>query len=367
MAAVTRALVALMLLGGCGDLAGFGGEVPALATVQVRVTGDFEAVRVPDATDEDLRVALVWGAQWLPEPLCFLPPESPEVEAVVAAGCRNPFAFTPDRVTVGVPITPDVPAALPLFALPSAEVMVGDVTARVAYASLVVYDDRDRSGTLELGRTPRLPAGGFDDEMEVVPRTRDLIYGASFVAMTEPDTRLAFREGGFIETAFYPRHGCGVPPPAFSILSASGFSIEAAIAATAAGMLPSQDPARCAEADPDDAIVVIPLRPPAEVTEAACEQRRRDSSVRYRQPPVEAPDLEERVFACASIPSFGGDTSTDGIIQLVVASRSDDYCRGLTHYTLIGCDEGGLVCDAPEWDFRAAPPAWWPCPTQATR
>jgi hypothetical protein len=358
-----RALAAALAgaLAGCGDLVGFGGEVPPLATVHVTATGDFEAVRVPNATGEDLRVALVWGTQWLPEPLCFLPPESPAVAAAVAAGCRDPLAFTPARVTAGAAIAPGVPVELTLFELPSAEVMIGDVTARVAYGSLVVFDDRDHDGTLALARSRRLPAGGFDPETD--SPTSDVIYGASFVAMTEPDTRLAFREGAFVETGFYPRHGCGAPLPAFSILSAGGFSLADAIAATAAGQLPAEDPARCAEAAPGDAAVEIPLRPNDQIREVGCEQRRLDSSVRYRQPPVDAPDLAGRAFACAKIPSFGGDgAATDGIIQLVVASRPEDTCRGLTHYTLIGCDEGALQCDAPEWDYRASPPGWWPCP-----
>ncbi|MBL9020070.1 MAG: hypothetical protein JNL83_38145 [Myxococcales bacterium] len=345
-------------LAGCGDLEGFGGEVTALATIRFEATGDFEAVRVPGATGEQLRVALVWAEQWLPEAMCILPPESPEVGAAVAAGCRNPLSFSPDRVTDNVALGD---GELVLTALPAADLMVGDVTARVAYASLVIYDDRDETGTLELGRARRFPQGGFDPGPDVVP-TRDVIYGASFVAMTEPDTRLAFREGDYLESGFYPRRGCGVPLPAFSVLSAGGFSFAQAIAATAAGMLPSQDPATCAEAKPEDTVVRIPFRVPAEVQEVGCDQRREDSTVRYRQPPDEPLDLANLTYACAKIPAFGGETPPD-LIQLLVASPADDRCKGLTHYTLFGCDESeNLTCDVPEWDFRANPPAWWPCP-----
>jgi hypothetical protein len=349
----------LLLLAGCGDLVGFGGPVPPLATLHVEATGDFESVRVPNATAEDLKIALVWGTQWLQEPLCFLPPESPEVATVVAAGCRDPLAFTPTRVAGSVAIAPNLPADLTLFELPSAEIMFGDVTARVAYGSLVVFDDRDHSGTLELARARRLPVGGFDEDEDNT--SRDIVYGASFVGMDEPDQRLAFREGGFVETGFYPRHGCDAPLPAFSILGAGGFSLADALAATAAGMLPAEPPGTCTGAKPEDVTAAIPLRPNAEVREAGCEQRRLDSSVRYRQPPTDSPDLAAHPFACAGIPQLGDDTPSD-IVQLVVAGSPDDSCRGLTHYTLIGCDEGRLVCDAPEWDFRTDPPAWWPCP-----
>ena len=110
-----------------------------------------------------LRVALVWGAQWLTEPFCILPAESPEAAAVIAAGCRDPFGFVPAACRPACRSTVDVPATLTLVQLPAADVMVGDITARVAYGSLVVYDDRDGTGTLELAtphRAPRAEAGG---------------------------------------------------------------------------------------------------------------------------------------------------------------------------------------------------------------
>ncbi|MBK9031932.1 MAG: hypothetical protein IPL61_11500 [Myxococcales bacterium] len=353
--------VAALVGAGCGDLVGFGGDVPPLATVTVTTTGALDDVRVPGATDEDLRVALVWGTQWFPEPLCFLPPASPEVAGAVAAGCRNPLAFTPARVGPSAPLVVGQPAMIDLMALPSADVMVGDVTARVAYASVVVFDDRDHSGTLELGRATRLPSGGFDPEQDV--RTEDIVYGASFVAMTEADTRLSFREGAFLESGFYPRHGCGAPPSAFGLLSAGGFTFEAAVAATLAGQLPDQDPTSCREDALDAAIVTVPLRATEEVREVACEQRRLDASVRYRQPPADPPDLTGHALACAHIPSLGmPDPATADLVQLVVAGLADEPCQGLTHYTLIGCDRGELTCDAPQWDFRESPPSWWPCP-----
>lgn len=372
MATLNRHVVLLGLaLAGCDSLTGFNGEAPPFATIRVQVSGDFEAVRAPMATNENLRVGLVWGEQWLPEALCFLPPESPEVAAVVAAGCRNPLSFTPVRVTESEPLVPGGITELSLAELPSADLMVGDLTARVGFASIVVFDDRDRDGTLQLARTRRLPQGGNghgpDEPDEPEPITRDLVYGASFVAMSEPDTRLAFREGDFIETGFYPRRGCDAPLPAFSLVSAGGFSFAAALAATAAGMLPSEDPATCSEVKPEDAIVTVPFRPNTEVREVGCEQRREDSSVRYRQPPDEPLDIANLTYACAKIPSFGTDGagSTNGIIQLVVAPRPEDTCKGLTHYTLFGCnEETTFECDAPRWDYRANPPAWWPCPAQ---
>lgn len=357
----------LVVLAGCGDLSGFSGDAPPLAVVHVEATGDLEMVRTPGANDEKLRVGVVWGTDWLPEALCFLPPSTPELAATVAAGCRDPLSFTPTRVAASVPLTPNVPVDIPLDALPAADVMFGDVTARVAYASLVVFDDRDDSRTLELARARRLPGGSFNPDDDPV-LTNDIVYGASFIAMSKPDQRLAFREGSFVETGFYPRHGCEGPLPAFSILGAGGFSIMDAIAATAAGVLPSEPPGSCTASKPEDATVVIPLQPSTEVREVGCEQRRSDSSVRYRQPPTDEPDLGDRDYACTGIPQFGEpDPATADIVQLVVATKPEETCKGLTHYTLIGCHEGNLVCDAPAWDYRANPPAWWPCPAMAAR
>jgi hypothetical protein len=237
--------------------------------------------------------------------------------------------------------------------------MVGDVTARIAYASLVVYDDRDGDGTLTLGRANRL--GGRDGGMPIDQdlSTADLVYAASFASMTEPDTRLAYREGGFNKTAaFYPRAGCGDPLPSFSIVSAAGFTAQDAIAAQLRGELPQEDPATCREAAAG-APVALMFRKPAELHELACEERRTDSTIRYREPPADSPDMSDRTIGCAKVPDFGTGKA-NGMTQAVISGRSTDSCVGLTHYVLRGCREDAL-CDLPDWDITASPPPWWPC------
>src|SRR5262245_20569867 len=260
MAAVICGFVAIALAG-CGDIVGFRGEVTPLATIRVTVPGDPMAV-VP-------RVALVWGAQFLIEPLCFLPPESPDVATVLAQGCRDPFGFVPDRVAANADLVAGN-TELSLYQLPAADVMVGDVTARVASGSFVLYDDRNGNGTLDLGR-PIRPMPG---DMGGPPASdADVVHGASFVSMTEPDQRLAFREGAFITTAFYPRAGCAAPLPAFSVLSAGGFSATDAITAALRGGLPQEDPASCVEGPVESTPIQITVRPPDEVAEVACTER----------------------------------------------------------------------------------------------
>ena len=137
---------------GCGKPVELGGPVTPLAKVHVQTSGDLPPGSAADggSSTPQLHVALVWGLQWLPEPFCVLPPESPEVAAVAATGCRDSFGFVPDRAGADAPLEPGVPATLSLINFPAADVMVGDLTARIAYASLVVYDDRNSNGTLDV-------------------------------------------------------------------------------------------------------------------------------------------------------------------------------------------------------------------------
>jgi hypothetical protein len=358
-----RGLVAAAIAAGCGDVSGFGGAVPPLVAVHVQTTGDFASVQVPGSGEPRLRAALVWGAQWLPEPLCILPADSADVSKLLAAGCRDPFGFVPYRVAVDAPLVADGTAELDLFDLPAADVMVGSVTSRVAYASVVVYDDRDGNGTLTRGRSSRLGGRDMGPPQDQGASTLDRVYAASFATMTEPDTRLAFREGGFDRTAaFYPRAGCGDPLPSFSLVSAGGFSASDAFASELRGELPREDPASCRE-QPADTVVTVAFRPPAQLREVACEERATDSSIRYREPPADAPDFTSRTSACAKVPDFGSGKA-NGAIQLAVSGLSDDSCVGLTHYVLRGCRNDAL-CALPAWDITATPPSWWPCPVQA--
>ena len=374
--------LAALALAACGKLQGFGGPEPPLVTFGVSFTGDLTPLRPAGITSErSLQVAVIWGAQWLTEPFCILPPESPQAAAVISAGCRDTFGFVPNRVDASAPIAADGTASLPLDQLPTADVLVGDVTARVAYGSLVVYDDRDGNG-LQLSQPQRTASGGDGDRFNNdTPDSADVIYGASFLTMTAPDRRVAYREGTFNQDgAFYPRAGCGAPLPAFSIVRGGGFPAASARTATLAGTLPQESPTTCSEVAPSATVVDIAAQPPSVVEEVGCDERTDDGSSRYRQPPTNAPDLSGRVTACAHLPAFdtggalfdgGAGASPDGgadggvsassLIQLVVSGRATDKCKGLRHYTLRGCRDD-VSCALPEWDFTASPPSWWPCP-----
>jgi len=366
-----RWLSLCLLLASCGKPLGLGGTATPLAQIHVQVTGDFASSDSLDggtdtgfdggvvAAPQSLRAALVWGLEWLPEPFCVLPPESSEAAAVIAAGCRDNFGFVPNRVGAEAPIVPGVPTTIELVTLPAADVMVGDITARIAYASVIIYDDRNGNGALDLRHPQRQRRRG--EPITDASGDYDVIYGASFISMTEPDRRVSFLEGDFTaleNVAFYPRQGCPAPPKVFSILSAGGFSAAAAISATLAGQLPDEDPASCGTATLDDTISV-PLQSPAPLSQLGCTAN--DSGgVTYYRPPTDSVDLVHLTWACATVPRIAQATTVDPGQQLVVASPPTDACRTTLHYTVRGCDDDPF-CATPSWDFTANPPSWWPC------
>jgi hypothetical protein len=373
-AAGALALVGALALPACGDLQDFGGLAPPLVTFEITFSGDLAPLRPTGiASDRSLQVALVWGAQWLTEPFCVLPadttvtqPPDPgfvEPAEVIKAGCRDPFGFVPASVAASVPLAPSGPTSLSVAQLPTADVLVGDVTARVAYGSFVVFDDRDGNG-LQLAVPHRTPTGGRrgEDFNKEPTDSTDVVYGASFLTMTMPDRRASYHEGGPVGGAFYPRVGCPPLGPGFQVVGAGGFSAEAAVAATLMGQLPAEtDPASCFASAPDATTIDIAAQAPADVQEVSCDERSLDSSIRYREPPAGAPDFSGRLLTCAHLPTFDTGSQPSSLIQLVVSGRDTDRCKGLTHYTLRGCREN-VTCPVPDWDFTATPPSWWRCP-----
>jgi hypothetical protein len=351
----------------CGKLQSFGGPEPPLVTFNVMFNGDLTALRPPGQTPLGaLQATILWGAQWLTEPFCFLPPESDAAAAIIAAGCRDPFGFVPNRVGTSVPISSGEPASLSLLDLPTADLLVGSVTGRVGYASFIVYEDRNGNGTLDLSQPHPTPfgsegrRGGDGQNMDEVSDAEDVIYGVSFLTMIAADQRVAYLEGAFDPTsAFYPRSGCASPPDGFSVLGTGGFTALAGLAAAGAGRLPPEDPTACTEAAPRDAVVNVTGRVPADLAEVGCDERTFDSSTRYHEPPASPLDLSGRMMTCAHLPSFEAGTQSN-LIQLVVSGRATDRCMGLTHYTLRGCRES-VSCAVPDWDITATPPTWWPC------
>jgi hypothetical protein len=367
---------------GCGKAVGLGGTVVPLEKIQVQVSGD-PAQFTPAGDTPSFRVALVWGLQWQPEPFCVLPPESPEAAAVIAAGCPDSFGFVPNRAGADIPFQPGTPATLTLDTLPAADVMAGDLNGRVAYGSLIVYDDRNNNGALDLSKPPRvrrrdLPKAPptYDDGGPTGPA--DMVYGASFISMTLPDQRVTYLEGKFdAKAAFYPRNCDDPPTPGFSIQSAGGFAQAdggffqgdggiplAMVGELAEGYLPAEGPP-CTTGKLEDTVVTISLQTPANLTQLACTANDSGGATTYREAPDTLPVLTGRQSACVDFPYIPGDDA--GVAtgkQFVISSAPGELCRYTIHYTLRGC-ENDPSCAAPSWDITATPPNWWheKCPT----
>ena len=192
-----------VLLAACGTLQDYGGDVPPLATIHVQ-TGDER--QAPHGVD---RVALVWGMQWLPEAFCILPPENADAATVQQRGCRDSFGFVPLRVEADAAIDPVTKqATIELFDVPGA-----DVRGRRRHRARRVRRPRPL-------QRPRRQQHADDHQARAHPEQQhgaaghgsgadhagaDDVVSATFIDMLLQDSRLAYREGAFVPSAFYPR------------------------------------------------------------------------------------------------------------------------------------------------------------------
>ena len=357
------------MAGACGDVKGLNAPATPLAVVNVEIGRGARS----DA-EAPLRMAVIWAAQWLPEPFCYLEPESPEAAAVAAAGCRDIFGVVPQRLGADVPVSSGdtSTASIPFYDLPGADALVGELSGRWVYGTLVLYEDRNGNATLDFACPPRPPrqhgpgrrgdGDGNDDNLckETDGASRDVIRDATFTTMTAPDLRLCFREGTYDDSAaYYPRSGCPAPPKGFSLVSAGGFSAVEARLALAAGELPKEDPATCGTSDLAETTVSLGRYAgvPVDRSALACAVPDKSGITGYLEPPEDAPSLDTRPWACVA----AGNHDTK---QLVLAGEATDPCRSVTHYILRGCDQDP-DCDSPEWDRTANAPDWWPCGGEA--
>ncbi len=367
---ILLAAYSLTAIGGCDHATAMKDPLTPLAELRLQPAGQLADVLASDRELDklDLRAALVWGAVPSAKRFCLLygselplgPPASVSVTAVAEAGCDDPLGFRPALSSSGASLADDGPTTIVINYLPIASVLVGQPQGRVGYASVVIYDDRNHNGALDIHWSWRNFAYGDDfgeapddskgpgnksagkqeeakepdrKEPELDPddplgfKTPDEVYGASFVSMFKPNTRVAFREGDFgpqLEL-FYPTVGCEAPAAGFSIIAASGLPTKSTCVASALG----------------DEILDIPLQATQTLAHVAC----RPSEDRYYDTERKA-DLE-LPWACLS----------DN--HLVVANPPGP-CKGVTEFLLKGCHQSA-ECEEPDWDETEKPPKWWPC------
>ncbi|MCC7381971.1 MAG: hypothetical protein IT384_09085 [Deltaproteobacteria bacterium] len=309
----------------CGELQSVGTDPPVLAVIRGRVT---DPRRLDPEISKTMRVGVLWAGVPVSIPYCNAHGPTPlEPDRLVtdlsARSCRDPFEVVPAMMGPSVPFDGVTGAFEIVFeTLPSAEVMVGTRSARVAYGSIIVFQDEDGDGVLQLRPSCRDAQGG-------ATTSGDFIASASFDRLTETQLRLVYVEGPFdADSYFYPHPSCSELPP-------RGFSLW-----TVGSVLESRS--QLCHIESLDQELTIALRDEGEYSRLLCRQSPREA---FTEPPPDDAPLG-RTWECTK----------DG--TLVVAESC--ACPGLRTYRLSGC-AGTLDCPTPEWDLRNEPPEWWPC------
>lgn len=278
--------------------------------------------------DVPLIAALVWAGVPAVNPVC-LQFDRPELQGV----CPDPFGVFTGELERGAPVAPDGTFALELYHLPLARVSVGDEATRIAYGSLIILEDVNGDGQPSFIGRGMSREGDRRGDVAPLTTNADTMVAATFTTLRAAQTRVVFREGGFVkDSGFYPMPGCEAPPRGFSIVEAPPWSE----APTAGG--------GCAARDITSTVEVLPL-PRAEADAFACRSVQRGSRVREPQEDEKPPRNSQNV--CLS--------------HEILAEVVPGVCRRLRVLALKGCNVDPL-CKTPEWDQANTPPSWWPCP-----
>lgn len=324
-----RAFAALFVLAACTPVQGVGTEPQALVTIHGRLS------RAPSELAHP-RAAILWAGVPVFVQYChdYGPtPRDPDRQLtyVASKGCRDPFEVVPGQIGPTVAIDPGATTfEIGLEHLPDASVMVGTLEQRVAYGSLVLFDDTNDNERLNLtGGCPRRRRGEMmrppDEQM---PPPRDALLAASFVKLTSEQTRIAYVEGDFdAESFFYPHPSCTELPP-------RGFSIW-----HVGDML---DPNAGCSVKPIDEEIVLQLDAQDSLLDLSCVASERDS---FPRPPPDEGTPEDVIFDCLP----------DGTL---VTADPMCTCPNLRQYALRGCFDDA-ACTTPNWDVKA--PEGWPC------
>ena len=310
---------------GCGGVNELGSEPEPLFHIEARFT---ELIPEPAGGFTNLRAGLMWAGVPVFVPYCFEygtnPTKPLQMPTKVAkVGCRDIYKIVPGLMGPTVAVDPSAQSfRIPVTQLPSAEVLIGTLEQRMAYASIVVFDDLNGDRELDLSRG----CGGFGGSSQ----PREPIYASSFTDLKERQTRLAYVEGPFnLDSFYYPHPKCSqVPPEGFSIWEVDGAFV-------------SEE--ECSIHDIYHPVELTPATPTA-LRPLSCLQRDRESFP--RAPRMQPPD-EDDVWECTE----------QGALAV---ANPDCHCPEVRVFTLSGCSDD-LECEKPEWDVRETPPEWWPC------
>lgn len=307
-----------------------GTEETPLFVVRGRISGT-----VPPSPN--LRVGIVWAGVPVYVPYCHDRGPTPldprrSLSLVAQNGCRDPLDVVPALAGPSLPLDPGVGTfELPIAHLPDASVMVGRLPSRVAYGTVVIYDDLDGNGTLDFAGPCGADAGGRDSTgstLSEVTQETEPIYAASFSTLRREQTRIAYVEGPFDgDSYYYPHPRCTVLPPA-------GFSL------WVVGDLRAADDT-CRLAAPEDDVVLEGVDTYL-LDHLSCPQGSRDA---FPRPPPRRLPSDRFHWECT--PEGG-----------MAVSSPYCACPNLRVYQLRGC-YADAACETPDWDVPAPPE--WPC------
>lgn len=281
-----------------------------LVTLRARIEGQAPST----ATTGELSASMIWAA---------MPAEFEEcMEAAIDEGeimtCMEGNRFVPALATNSVPVQPVFPASfeIPLYTLPSPAVLSGSPGALFGYGILVVYDDGNTNGELDL----------VDSE---ATSSVDTVLGASAPTGQHEIGFVVYREGALSPVwKMFSLFGCGEPE--------QGFSVIRMVMDEAAGTL------SCVVRRTNDTTLAVYFEDSEEMRSLVCEAAEEGSTYPAAEPPPGA-----------TVECYGPDF-------MRFASNPSAYCRHWQTYRLSGCFDP-LDCSTPDWDLTASPPDWWPC------
>jgi hypothetical protein len=283
--------------------------------------------------DVPLIGALVWAAVPVVNPVCVRFPDDPNIKAA----CPDPHGVFLGETEKTAPVADDGTFDLALFHLPAFSDSIGDSVTRIAYGTLLVAEDVNGDGNLDL--VPAPSRGGFEGP-GMQPVNPDLIVAASFSTLDAHQERLAFREGGWIP----PCLGAGMMPPDCSYFYPSTCvdapPLEFSVMVTDPG-------GACTAVQAETDTIVIEAAPFASAADGHalnCRSVQADGTVRAPPADGDGPPGGNRQLVC--------------LAPKVAAAVYPDICTFLRAYALSGCAQDPL-CTAPEWTTPIAP-IWWP-------